>query len=133
MNMRRKRNKKIFRLLISIAVISSLSLSLSGCRNNMEHAKSETAVPSDIQSVQSSEDKSDSDTSPLLDSASAAPETPAVGSAKTDTQTAKTQPDTENVSPSACNRLPPHRQQRESGSVKRHQHPWSGMVSGLCQ
>ena len=57
-----------------------------------------TAVPSDIQSVQSSEDKSDSDTSPLLDSASAAPETPAVGSAKTDTQTAKTQPDTENVS-----------------------------------
>ncbi len=76
MNMRRKRNKKIFRLLISIAVISSLSLSLSGCRNNMEHAKSETAVPSDIQSVQSSEDKSDSDTSPLLDSASAAPETP---------------------------------------------------------
>lgn len=98
MNMRRKRNKKIFRLLISIAVISSLSLSLSGCRNNMEHAKSETAVPPDIQSVQSSEDKSDSDTSPLLDSASAALETPTVDSAKTDTQTAKTQPDTENVS-----------------------------------
>lgn len=102
MNMHRKPNKKILRLLIIIAVIPSLSLLLPGCGSNTEHAESKAAVPSAVQSVQSSEDKNDSDTSPLSGSASAALETPAVDSAKTGTPTAETapiQPHAEGVSP----------------------------------
>lgn len=101
MNVSCKLNKNHFRLLIAVAF--SLPLLLSGCGSNAELAENEAPLPSDVPSMQSSESKSDFDTSPSLDSASAAPETPAADSVRTDVQKSATEADpkqsgTENVS-----------------------------------